>query len=332
MFTTQSTMMDVFTAPEFREYQRFLMYNGARQEEDNDMNAQMAQAPLAALSQIGWSPEGIVSGLNFFEEAIDSGRVQQYFIYPEDECDDDPLKKDINFIRIRPAALKEGAPVIVLCAGGAYQSVCTMVEALPTARHMSDLGYEIFLFSYRVGVVGAALKALDDLGAGVKYLRDNAEELGIAPFHYAIGGYSAGANLISNWGAPDVGYKAYGLPKPEAMFPIYTFIDLKTESKRDEKGGLLEPMFGKNFATLIDRFNIVDQIDAEYPPCYIVCGKDDNTVPPINSELMKEKLDAAGVPAVLDEGEHAPHGFGDGTGTDVEGWPERAIAFLEGLK
>ena len=28
---------------------------------------------------------------------------------------------------------------------------------------------------------------------------------------------------------------------------------------------------------------------------------------------------------------NAPHGFGDGTGTDVEGWPDKAIDFLEAL-
>lgn len=30
--------------------------------------------------------------------------------------------------------------------------------------------------------------------------------------------------------------------------------------------------------------------------------------------------------------DHAAHGFGDGTGTELEGWPERALAFLEGLQ
>ena len=54
-------------------------------------------------------------------------------------------------------------------------------------------------------------------------------------------------------------------------------------------------------------------------------------VPPVNSEMMKARLDAAGVPAVLEEGEHAFHGFGDGLDTDVEGWPERALAFTESL-
>ena len=333
-FTTQSTMMDAFTAPGLVQYQKYLMYSGQHTDAggpDADRHAQMAQAPLSVLSNIGWSPEGIVEGLNTLQDAIEDGRTAQYFIYPEETWIEDPMKQDINFIRIRPVNPKPGAPVIVLCAGGAYQTVCTMVEALPTARHFLEAGYEVFLFTYHVGVQKAALLALDDLAAGIRYLKDHSRELGIAPFRYAIGGFSAGANLISNWGSPQIGYKAYHLPKPVAMFPIYTFIDLKMESQRDENGGLLAPMLGDDFRALIEKFNVVDHIDADYPPCYIVCGKDDNTVPPVNSEKMKENLDTAKVAAVLEEGDHAAHGFGDGTGTDVEGWPERAIAFLESL-
>ena len=115
------------------------------------------------------------------------------------------------------------------------------------------------------------------------------------------------------------------------MFPIYTFINLKQELQRDEKGGIIGFMFGTLDKDIVEKYNIAEHVDADYPPCYIVCGKDDDTVPCANSELLKELLDQAGVPAVLEEGEHAPHGFGDGTGYDVEGWPERAAAFLESL-
>lgn len=48
----------------------------------------------------------------------------------------------------------------------------------------------------------------------------------------------------------------------------------------------------------------------------------------MNSVEMKECLDRAGVPAKLIVAEHAPHGFGDGEGTDAAGWPECAMAFL----
>ena len=55
------------------------------------------------------------------------------------------------------------------------------------------------------------------------------------------------------------------------------------------------------------------------------------SVPPVNSEQLMHLLQKACVPAILEEGDHAPHAFGDGTGTDVEGWPDRAIDFLESL-
>ena len=333
-FTTETIMGDVFLAPEFAEYQKYLIYsNAAAIDPDNldDQQKQMSQVPLSFLKQIGWSPEGIVKGLNFLAEAIAAKRTELYFIYDESEITDGQ-QKDVNLYRLLPERLDPDKDTIILAAGGAYGSVCTMVEALPTARHFVEAGYQVFLFTYRVGVKGAALLALDDMARAVKYLCDNADRLSVDPDRLVIGGYSAGANLISNWGAPNVGYKKYGMPKPKALFPIYTFIDLKTESKRDENGGLLAPMFGENFADHLADFNIVDHIDADYPPCYIVCGRDDNTVPCANSEMMKERLDAAGVSAVLDEGEHAAHGFGDGTGTDVEGWPERAIAFIQTIQ
>ena len=327
-------MAEALMAPEFEPFQKYLMYQGGHageQSPEAESHARMGQAPLSVLAQIGWSPEGIAEGLNALSEAVQEGRTEQYFVYPKEACGDDPLKAEVNLIRIRPAEAKAGVPVIVLCARGAYESVCTMVEALPTARHFLALGYNVFLFTYRVGVQEAAIKALDDLAAGIRYLDEHSRDLGIAPFRYAIGGFSAGSNLVSNWGSPRIGYQSYGLPKPAAMFPIYTYIDLELEAGRDENGGLVAPMLGRNFRELIPKYNVVNQIDADYPPCYIVCGKDDTVVPCVNSEKMKEKLDEAGVPAVLEEGEHAPHGFGDGTGTDVEGWPERAAAFLEGL-
>lgn len=210
--------------------------------------------------------------------------------------------------------------------------MCTLVEALPTARHMVAAGYKVFLLAYRVGIPQAALHALDDFASAVGWLGEHAANLDINPTRYAVGGFSAGANLISNWGCPELGWRHFGLPKPICLFPIYTFIDLKAESDRDEHGGLLGTMFGEEWPKYLDRFHVVEQIDGDYPPCYIVCGKDDAVVSCRNSEMMKERLDAAGVPAVLDEAEHAQHGFGDGTGTGAEGWPLRALEFLSGLR
>jgi len=330
-FTVSSKMSDVFTADVFAPLSKYLIYSPNPYEADEDQNDPDA-GTLAGLKAIGWSPEGIAAGLNFLKKTIEDCRMDQFFIYEEADCADDAFKKDVNLIRLCPEkAADTSRPAVILCAGGAYNSVCTMVEALPTARHFVEAGFTAFLFTYRVGRIPAAQKALDDLAAAIRYLSAHAKDIGFDPENYVIGGFSAGANLISNWGTSNNGWKHYGLAKPKAMLPVYTFIDLKAEGNRDENGGILGFMCGRNWKAEADRWNVAEHIDADYPPCYITAGKDDATVPPVNSEKMAEALRSLGIPVILDEGEHAPHGFGDGTGTDVEGWPERAIDFIMNL-
>ena len=322
--TLETKLRDIYALPEMKPYARYMIYTPGEDPE----TSWHAELTVGGLEKIGWRPGGILAGLEFFADAMENGRVRQYFLYPGTE---DPYKKDVNLIHISPAAPDKSRPVMLLCAGGGYQSVCTLVESLPTAQHMSEAGCEVFLLTYRVRIPEAAIKALNDLAAAVKWLTDRSGELGLDPARLCVGGWSAGANLISNWGCSNIGWKRFGAVKPLCLFPIYTVIDVKAEARRDDKGGFAGVMLGEAWRKRLDEYNVAEHIDRDYPPCYIVCGKDDRTVPPVNSELMKQLLDAAGVPAVLEEGEHAFHGFGDGTGTDVEGWPGRALAFAESL-
>ena len=330
VFTIHNTMEQVLADPRIKPYSRFMIYTPGA----NPMQEEMNRQPIESMRQIGWSPEAIADGLSFLADAVDTGKVEQYFIYEGDACEEAPQKKNVNLMRLLPETIDPEKPYIVLCAGGAYMSVCTAVEALPTAVHMVKAGYQVFLMTYRVQEEQAVRKSLDNLYQALRFIEEHQEQFMIANAdQYAVGGFSAGANLISNWGSAIVGYKKYGFAKPKALFPIYTFIDLKAEAGRDAYGGLVRLMFGPDFTQEdVDRFTVIEQLNAEYPPCYIVCGKDDATVPPRNSEEMEAGLRAAGVPAVLEEGAHAPHGFGDGTGTDVEGWPERALTFMDSLK
>ena len=325
--TLNTKVPELATIPELKAYYRYLIY-----QPDFDMSeSPFWNRSRRELSEIGWSAEAIAEGLNAFIRAAAEGRVKQHFVYTEAECAQDKHKRDVNLIQITPVTPDPKKPYIILCAGGGYVNVCTMVEALPTARHMLDAGYTVFLMTYRVSVPMAALAALDDLAKAVLWLGSHACETGVGPARYAIGGYSAGANLVCNWGCAHIGWKRYGAPKPLCMFPIYTYIDLKLELSQNGPDGILPRSLGANWREMTDRYCVAEHVDKDYPPCYIACGRDDAAVPCYNSELLKEKLDAAQIPSVLEEGEHAPHGFGDGMGTDVEGWPERALRFLEGL-
>lgn len=329
--TVKDTMGALVRIPELREIAPYLLYSpeGAPPEFDS--------FPIAQVKNIGWSPEGMVHGLNFLIEQFSEERAKAYFVYSPEECADEPQKKDVNVVRLTPKKIDPAKPYIVLAAGGGYSAVCSAVEAYPTAVHMVKRGYQVFVLTYRVGGKGVLSKSLTDLAAALRFIGTRGEEFQLRPDCYAIGGFSAGANLISTWGTKHAGYGAFGMPKPKAMFPVYTLIDLESEKEREaqedaEVEGMLCTMLGEDYTQeMLEKYNICQQITADYPPCYIVCGKDDTTVPCRNSELMKESLDGNGVPCTLEAGEHAAHGFGDGTGTDVEGWPQRAVDFLESL-
>ncbi len=321
LFTTENTFQEVLASPQIAPYSRFMIYTPLQ----NPMQEEADQRPIEDIRAIGWSPEGVVAGLNFLAQAAEENRVSQYFLYPDAE----DQRKNVNLIRVIPETVDPSLPYIVFCAGGAYMSVCTMVEALPSARHFVQAGYQAFFLTYRTMEPGAAVMALDDLEAAFTFIIAHAAELSIAdPGRYAISGFSAGGNLIANWGTARLGWKSRQLPKPLAMFPIYPLTYIDEKEAWNEGGHLLKAMLG---GAPVEDYQMLDFIDADYPPCYIVCGKDDATVPPYNSEKLEQLLKESGVPVVLEEGVHAQHGFGDGTGTDVEGWPIRAMEFLKKL-
>ena len=324
-YTLDTTMRAVFADPLLAPLQKYLIYTSVGEPGERISDKSIRE------SANGWAAEGVLRGLNFLARQMELGRVKQHFIYGGEDCEDDALKRDVNLIQLTPedGASDTARPYIILCGGGAYKWVSTIIESLPTAVPMVERGYTVFLLTYRVRCDKAAPKALSDLAAAVRYVNEHKEALGVKTERCAIGGFSAGANLICNFGVPALGYKKYGLPKPAALFPVYAFIDLKAEGKHNCVPDLLKPMFGEEINKYIDEYNVVDRIDADYPPCYIVCGRDDMSVPPYNSEKLAELLLKAGVPAILEEGDHAPHAFGEGSGTDVAGWPDRAIDFLE---
>lgn len=93
----------------------------------------------------------------------------------------------------------------------------------------------------------------------------------------------------------------------------------------------VQKAIGLGVLDYLEKYKVSNMIDTEYPPCFIVHCKDDSTVPYENSVYLHDRLKEYGIRTQLKLGEKGEHGFGDGRGTDVEGWPEEAIKFLESL-
>ena len=91
-----------------------------------------------------------------------------------------------------------GRPALLWIHGGGFMfGDLEMPEADWTAREVcARTGAVVVSVDYRLAVGGVCFPVpLDDCVAAARWLRDNAEELGVDPAHISVGGGSAGGNL-----------------------------------------------------------------------------------------------------------------------------------------
>ena len=284
-------------------------------------------------NQPTWNVDSMIRGMERLLEAV-SVREVMYDVYPERDCVDDPEKKDCKLFFLPAFSGSSDKPFIICVAGGAYTSVCSIVESFPVAARFNELGYTVFVFNYRVGNGTRPVlpKPEEDLAAAVKFILANKSEFGITNEEYVVNGYSAGGSVTTIFGTERNGWAKYGCPRPKALFPIYPLISTSPEfmEERAARNWFKGIMFGQGFEEAYAKsFDVPGCMTDNYPPCYIVQAKDDPAVWIHHSIVLERLLGERGIPVSLECIERGGHGWGDGSGTDAAGWPERAIWFLE---
>lgn len=263
-------------------------------------------------------------GVNYLLERIFRGEKVLYDVYTPEEIAVEPSKASVKLLYF--GVEEAGKPFVMLCPGGGYNSVCTVIEGLSTAQEFNGLGYPVFILNYRVGYQDLLPDPIDDVAAALRYIFANAEEFGVSTDHYAVGGFSAGGHLAAEWGTDNLGYAQYGLPKPDALFLVYPVIDLLIRKGRE---AAMDRYYGGHTSEILSKYCVNQHLWEGYPPSFLVHCKDDTGVPPRNSIAVSEGLNGLGIPNELLLGEYGGHGFGSGRSTAVEGWTARAAAFWE---
>ena len=328
---------------ELRPVRKYIMF--ANSPINSLIRFAIGMATPEKLRQQGQDVEAIKSGLERLKEIACSKEKYVYHIYKDIETKEDSQKKDVVLIHFPAEKRKPDSPYIINIPGGAYQTVCTLHEGFPVAAKWNELGYDCFILNYRVGGENVIHKSIDDLAQAVRFIQKNDREFGVKGDNYIVGGFSAGGNLTGQWATVNHGFAAHGLPAPKALYTIYPAVNsalyLK-DSYPDEKArktmeknvkGFLKTMFGANAdAEYIRSYDVDTNIDANCPPSFIAACEDDETVLPVNSKVLKQKLDELGVPAVLEMGQKGGHGFGVGNLADVKGWMDRADDFFKQIE
>lgn len=279
-----------------------------------------------------WNAESMAYGARHLAKVASENSDYLIDVYSNEEIKKDKSLKDVKLVHF-PG--EEGKPFAVVCAGGGYTCVCSVVEGFPVAARLNELGYNVFVLNYRVGNDKVFPKPMDDLAAAISLIIKNAEKYKVDKEHYIVSGFSAGGNLCSEWGTDNHGFAHYGLPKPDALFPVYPYCGffLNDSGENAEFHRTFHnTMLGKEHtdADKMD-YDVFANMSDNYPPCYIVACRDDDTVPVEQSIALAKALEARSIPCILDLGEKGGHGFGDGRGTDVEGWVDRAVEFWRNL-
>lgn len=172
-----------------------------------------------------------------------------------------------------------------------------------------------------------------DLAAAIKYIQKNKDTFGLQNTEYIINGYSAGGSVVTILGTEQNGWKKYGVSAPKAIFAVYPAISSEFLGEGPMATCLLTTMFGKNFEMdTVHSYDVTKTFTNAYPPCFIIQAQDDPVVSCENAKALKKLCDKHQIPAQLELPEHGAHGWGDGRGTDAEGWIDRAVRFVEDLK
>ncbi len=194
----------------------------------------------------------------------------------------------------RPQAAVGDAPLVVYFFGGSWQNGSRNRFAF-VGKALAERGVVAVVPDYRLYPEVKFPAFMDDAAKAVAWARANARELGADPQRIFLMGHSAGAHIAALLAA-DAQYLAAVDLRPADLAGV---IGLAGPYDLRPKGyPKLEDLFGEPQRWPLAR--PLDFIDGSEPPFLLLHGTGDNTVWAKNSELMAERLQAAGVEARLE--------------------------------
>lgn len=318
-FTEESTLDGIYTSARLAPVRDCLISGGTFFQDNRNLTLAQLQEKNPT-----WFAGDILYGLQRLEGP--------YQVCPVYEGGDARLES-VKLIWL-PAERKTHSTFVILLAGGAYGAVCTMVESLPVAARLNELGYDCFCLNYRTAAPesfarGLLPEPLDDLAAAWRYIQRRQEAFGVDPANYAVAGFSAGGHVASLWGTSHLGARKYGIPQPRCLILGYPLITMEHVPDGPRKTFMCRGMFGENYTGAdIARYDASRHIDADYPPVYLARCADDPAVSLRDGDGMKAVL---GERCVIRQAETGGHGFGLGSHTALRGWAEEAARWLENL-
>ena len=205
-------------------------------------------------------------------------------------------------------------PTAVFFFGGGWRGG-TPSQFEHQCRYLATRGMAAMTVEYRVaGRHGVkAVSCVRDAKSAIRWVRQNAERLGIDPDRIVAGGGSAGGHLAGAIGTvrafdeDNEDHTVSSIPNALALFnPVLVLAQVEGEEKIEaERLRLLEERIGVPSQNL----SPYHHLSRDLPPTIIFHGRADTTVPFRSVELFTEKAKALGNRCELVAFDDQPHGF-----------------------
>lgn len=195
--------------------------------------------------------------------------------------------------------LLQERPLILVCPGGGYNHL-SVREGETMALQFMAMGYHSAVLQYSLTPVTYPTQ-LFEIGAAVKYLKDNCSEYHIIPDKIVVCGFSAGAHLAGMLGTDynnssmlkklsvDKDYL-----KPAGQILAYPVI---TSGKFAHRGSFNCILGEKaNDSDMLHKLSLEEAVDKDTVPTFMWHTVEDGTVPLENSMLMAAALRKNNIP------------------------------------
>ena len=215
-----------------------------------------------------------------------------------------------------PASHKTNSskPAIVFFFGGGWNGG-SPTQFVPHCEYLAARGMIAMVADYRVksrnGVT--ANKCVSDAKSAIRWIRENAANLGIDPDKIVAGGGSAGGHLaaatgtLPNFNDANENLEVSSIPNAMVLFNPVVVVAPIEENDSDFKDKLerLKARLGAEPKTMSPYHNI----KTGTPPTIIFHGTKDTTVPFKTVEMFTSKMVEKGNKCTLVAYENEPHGF-----------------------
>jgi acetyl esterase/lipase len=266
------------------------------------------------------------------ETGMSAARAPETFTYATQDSRD--LKLDAYLPEERQT---QPSPAVIVVHGGSW-SAGARSDFPRWDWWLVGQGFAVFDVDYRLAPQPNWRTATGDVKCAVGWVRANAKQLNVDPQRVALLGRSAGAHLALlaaySAGEPELPPSCPGADAPvKAVVSFYGVTDLAwayahpANQRVIDGPETLRRFTGGTPEDAPDVYRLASptaHVNARTPPTLLIHGGRDQLVRPENMDILKARLEAAGVPFDALHVAYAQHGFD----YNFDGWGSQLVQLL----